>query len=249
VSAGNELYAVIIAVPQDPERAAREIERWAGHERFAGVYLPVCQTYPLWGHRRYDPIYDAAQHHDLPVLLHSVSGFASTFPFNHEQFYATPATHTISHTFAMMANLMHMLESGVPVRYPRLRICFAEAGLTWVPFLRMRLDKEYTENRYQWPHLQERPSRYIDGFYFATQPMEEPDNRHDLVDMIRIYHGEDRTVFASDWPHHDFDHPRAVFNLPVSDAARRKMMGENALGLMPRIKVPAGRPIRPASAD
>jgi predicted TIM-barrel fold metal-dependent hydrolase len=46
-------------------------------------------------------------------------------------------------------------------------------------------------------------------------------------------------VFASDWPHHDFDHPRAVFDLPMSDAMKRKVMGTNALALMPRIKVPA----------
>ncbi len=239
LGADNDLYAVVMIPAQDPEAAVREIERWGDDERFVGVYLPTCQNYPLWGHRRYDPIFAAAQHYDLPVLLHAVSGLASGFPYNLEGFQTTIAAHTVQHVFAMMANMMSMLETAVPLRFPRLRICFCEAGLTWVPFLRMRLDKEYNENRHQWPHFKDKPSKVIKGFYFASQPVEEPENRQDLVDIIRIYDGEDTTIFASDWPHHDFDHPYAVFDLPVSDTVKRKLMGANALKLMPRIRVPA----------
>jgi uncharacterized protein len=235
----NDLYAVLMANHQDPAESVREIERWAGDERFVGIYFPTCQVYPMWGHRKYDPLYEVAARYDLPIFLHAVSGLATGFPYNTEQFQTSITSHTVSHVFAMMSNLMNMMETGVPVRFPGVRICFAEAGLTWVPFLRMRLDKEYNENRYAWPHFDDRPSKWIREFYFATQPVEEPENRQDLVDIIRIYDGEDTTVFASDWPHHDFDHPRAVFDLPVSDRLRRKFLGANALKLMPRIKVPA----------
>src|SRR5579884_1856554 len=205
----NDLYAVVMAVQQDPADAVREIERYAGHPRFVGVYLPTCQAYPLWGHRKFWPILAAAEEAGLPVMLHSVSGSSWVFPFNTSQM-GTIAVHTASHVFAMMANLMSFMENGIPVRFPKLRICFTEAGLTWVPFLRMRLDKEYSENR------------------------------QDLVDLIRIYDGEDTTIFASDWPHHDFDHPRSVFDLPIDGAYKRKLMGENALRLFgPKIQVPA----------
>ncbi len=238
LSQDNGLYGMIIAIPQDPEEAAREIERWAGDERFAGVYLPTCKVYPMWGHRKYDPIFEAAERHNLPVEIHSVGGSGSAFPFNLEQFYTGISNHTVAHIVAMISNIMNMMETGVPVRYPNLRVCIAESGLTWVPFLRMRLDKEFVENRYQWPHFNDRPSKWISKFYYATQPVEEPENRQDLVDIIRIYDGEDITVFASDWPHHDFDHPRIVFNLPISELAKRKIMGANALKLMPKIKVP-----------
>ncbi len=239
LSADNDLYGVIVVTPQDPEAAVREIDRWARDERFVGIYLPTCQVYPLWGNRKFDAIYERAQHYDLPVLLHAVSGMASGFPYNLEQFTTHIAIHTVSHVFAMMSNVMSIMENGVPVRYPQLRICFCESGLSWVPFLRMRMDKEYNENRFNWPHFTDRPSRWMRNFYFATQPVEEPEHRQDLADLIRIYNGEDRTVFASDWPHHDFDHPRVVFDLPLSDTMKRKIMGANALGLMPRIKVPA----------
>ncbi len=239
VAADNDLYGVIVAVHQDPDAAVREIERWAGHPRFVSVFLPTCQVYPLWGHPRYYQIFDAAQAADLPVSLHSVSGSSWGFPFNVEQFRTAPTSHTASHVFAMMSNLMSFLETGVPVRFPKLRILFCEAGLTWVPFLRMRLDKEFNENRRSWPYYDDVPSKWIDRMYFATQPIEEPPRGQDLVDLIRIYHGEDTTIFASDWPHHDFDHPRAAFNLPLSDVAKWKIMGLNAVRLFNRITIPA----------
>lgn len=239
VDQDNDLYGVIIAVHQDPAEAVREIERWAGHPRFVAVFLPTCQVYPLWGHRRYYKIFEAAQAADLPIALHSVSGSSWGFPFNVEQFISAPPGHTASHVFAMMSNLMSFLEQGVPVRFPKLRILFTEAGLTWVPFLRMRLDKEFNENRRSWPYYDDVPSKWIDKMYFATQPIEEPPRGQDLVDLIRIYNGDDTTVFASDWPHHDFDHPRAAFELPLSELAKKKIMGTNALKVFPKIKVPA----------
>lgn len=238
VNDDNDFYGVIIAIHQDPAEAVREIERWAGHPRFVGVFLPTCQVYPLWGHRRYDPIFAAAEAAGLPVMLHSVSGSSWGFPFNIEQFSTSTTGHTASHVFAMMSNLMSMLETGVPVRFPRLKVFFCEAGLTWVPFLRMRLDKEFNENRRTWPFYDDVPSKWIDKMYFGTQPIEEPPRGQDLVDMIRIYNGENTTIFATDWPHHDFDHPRAAFELPLSDEAKRKIMGQNAVNLFSKIKVP-----------
>lgn len=240
LSAEDNHYAVVMIPPQDPAAAVREIERYAGKERWVGVYLPTCQVYPMWGHRMYFPIMAAAEAAGLPVMLHAVAGNSWGFPYNVEAFSTGITQHTVSHVYAMMSNLMNFVETGVPQRYPNLKIVFCEAGLSWVPFLRMRLDKEYNENRRGWAHIgDERPSDVIGRMYFATQPVEEPDDRRDLGDLIRIYRGETTTLFASDWPHHDFDHPRAVFNLPLSVEDKLKVMGENGLKLFPTIKVPA----------
>ncbi|HWE61910.1 MAG TPA: amidohydrolase family protein [Chloroflexota bacterium] len=225
------LYGALIAAPQDPADAAREIERYGADPRVVAVYLPTSAVSPLWGHRKYDPIFAAAEQAGLPVMLHSVSAVFPVFPFNIEQFDTALARHTISHTFAMMANLVSMVTTGVPVRFPRLKIVFTEAGISWVPFMMWRLDKEYNESRREVPFLEDKPSTYIKRMYFATQPVEEPDDPHDLVAMLRLFNGENQVLFASDWPHHDFDHPRQVFDLPLSPEARRKIMGANALQL------------------
>jgi uncharacterized protein len=227
----NGLLGCVIACPQDPESAAREIRRYAGEPGMVGVYLPCAGLDPLWGHRRYDPIYEAAQETDLPVLLHSVTVVHPVFPFNLHVFETEFGRHICGHTFSIMANLVHMISAGVPVRYPDLRVALTEVGISWVPFLMNRMDKEYLERRREIPILRERPSHYMKKFYYATQPVEEPENLRDLVTLMELYDGEDRTIFASDWPHHDFDHPSKVHQIPFTSEVRRKVFGGNALRL------------------
>jgi predicted TIM-barrel fold metal-dependent hydrolase len=222
------LRGALVIAPQDPASGAQDIERHADHREFACVYLPASGVRPLYGHRSYDPIYAAAVEADLPVVMHSVEAVYPTFPFQLEVFHTSLAQHAIAHPFAMMANLVSMLETGVPVRHPRLRIGIMEAGTSWVPFITNRLDKEYLERRREVPLLQERPSHYIAQWYFGTQPIEEPTRRSDIVSLFELFDGTNRAMFASDWPHHDFDHPQHVFALPFAPEARRKIMGLNA---------------------
>ena len=37
-----------------------------------------------------------------------------------------------------------------------------------------------------------------------------------MVKLFELFDGENTAMFASDWPHHDFDHPQFVFGLPFS---------------------------------
>ena len=71
------LLGTIIACPHDPQDAAREIEKYAKHPEIVGVYLPCAGLDPLWGDRKYDPIWEAAEAADLAVLLHSVTAMRS----------------------------------------------------------------------------------------------------------------------------------------------------------------------------
>jgi uncharacterized protein len=103
------------------------------------------------------------------------------------------------------------------------------------------MDKYFNEYRRSVPFLEKRPSEYItEHMWFATQPIEEPDNPKDLVATIDLLGGPERVLFASDWPHHDFDHPRTIMKLPMPAEAKRKIMGENALQLF-GITAPDGK--------
>jgi predicted TIM-barrel fold metal-dependent hydrolase len=43
---------------------------------------------------------------------------------------------------------------------------------------------------------------------------------------------ENQLLYASDWPHWDFDLPSTIFDLPfLSDQAKRNILGENAIRL------------------
>lgn len=244
---GLGLLGCVCACPQMPEDAAAEIRKYADHPGMVGVFLPCAGVDPLWGNRVYEPIYQAAEEAGLPVLLHSVTVIHPVFPHNSHGFATDIARHTTSHTFAIMANLVDMVTMGVPVRHPRLRIAATEAGISWVPFLMMKLDKEYLEKRREVPWLTDRPSHYLKRFFYATQPIEEPERLRDLVTLVSLFDGEDQVLFASDWPHHDFDHPSKVAQVPFSEEARRKILGENALRFFGID--PDGRRKRPEPAE
>ena len=240
----NGLYGAIMACPQNPEDSAKEILRYAETPGIKAIYLPTAGVNPLWGHRKYDPILAAANETGLPVMLHSVTIISPVFPAQLEQFENHFARQVLSHSFAMMANLTSLMHTGAPARYPNLKVVFTEAGLAWVPYMMWRLDKYHQEYRRMVPFLEERPSDYMKRqMWFATQPVEEPDDPAHLVETIRHYGGEDRTVFASDWPHHDFDHPRALLKLPLTAEQRHKILWQNAADLF-KVPTPARNPTR-----
>jgi predicted TIM-barrel fold metal-dependent hydrolase len=225
----SSLKGALVIAPQDPEAGAADIRRHTGRREFVCVYLPASGLRPLYGHGQYDVVYRAAVEAGLPVALHSVEAVYPVFPFELNEFRTTFGAHAVAHPFSMIANMVSMLETGVPTRFPELKIAFMEAGCGWIPFILHRLDKEYVERRREVPFLQERPSHYIKRFFYGTQPIEEPERLSDIVKLYELFDGENQAMFASDWPHHDFDHPEYFFGLPFGPEARRKIMGENAV--------------------
>lgn len=232
VAGQRGLYGLVGVAPQDPELSAREIEKYAGEEKVCGVMMPAQRLDPLWGDRRFDPIYETAQRFDLPLLFHGGGTIQLALPFDLRQFDSPLMYHTFTHNIQMMATAANLLATGVPVRYPKLSFVFIEAGLGFAAHLMMALDRSWEDRRGDVPFLEEPPSFYMRRqMYYGTQPIEEPENPRNLAELIRIV-GEDNVMYASDWPHHDFDHPRKVFDIPVSPETKRKVMGETALRVL-----------------
>jgi uncharacterized protein len=223
------LKGALVIPPQDPEAGAADIRRHADDREFVCVYLPGCGLRTLYGHESYDPVYEAAVEAGLSVAVHSVEAVYPVFPFQLEEFRTGLSVHALAHPLSMVANMLSMLETGVPIRFPELKIAFMEAGTGWIPWIANRLDKEYIERRREVPLLKERPSHYIGQFWYGTQPIEEPERREDVVKLFELFDGENRAMFASDWPHHDFDHPQYVLGLPFGTDAFRKIMSANAV--------------------
>lgn len=235
---GNGLYGAIIACPQNPEDSAKQIEHYAKTTPgMVAVFLPTAGVTPLWGHSKYFPILKAAEETGLPVILHSVGYVGPQFPSNQEQFENGFGRWVLNHAFGMMANLSSLMHTGVPARFPKLQIAFTEAGIAWVPLMMWRLDRAFNELRRVVPVLEMLPSEYMKRqMWFGTQPFEEPAVPAHYMETVQHYWGEDNTIFCSDWPHHDFDHPSAVMKMPMTGEQRRKIMGENAVKLF---KLPA----------
>jgi predicted TIM-barrel fold metal-dependent hydrolase len=222
------IYAAIMAANQVPEEAAQEIETYAKTEGFAAVYLPNAGTYPHWGDRSYRPIFAAAQNADLPVVLHGAVTIYTVFPYQLHHMPTALAKQTLSQSFAAQANLVHMLTSGILAEFPRLRVVIADSGISWLPHVMGRLDHFYPYLREEVPHLEAPPSEYIrQQIYVTTHPLDAPGGSKLLAALLETI-GIEHIVFGSDWPHFDATTVEAVDEIPLTEAAKRDVLGENA---------------------
>jgi uncharacterized protein len=215
-----------IAVPgEDAQAAVSEIEHWAGNSDFVQVSMVTHTIEPL-GRRRYWPIYEAAAAHGLPIGLHTsgYNGHAVT-PTGWSSYYAEEH-HEVA--ISQQAVVTSLVCEGVLARLPSLRVVIIEAGIAWVAPLCWRLDHHWRRMHDEVPHLQEPPSRYIKRqIWFTTQPMDEPERPEHLHRTLG-WIGWDRILFATDYPHWDFDDPETALKAPLSDDERRMVFRDNA---------------------
>jgi len=205
------LKLLIAVTNQRPSAAADEIDRWASEDDVVGVQLPATGLVPPPGHESYNPIFEAAERHGLPLAMHSGNS-ASSYEFPTQRQWAE--TFAEDHAFTFFAshfwNLITMLLRGVPERYPNLDVVIQEAGVSWVPYVKWRLDDHYLELSEEMPVLSRLPSEYIhEQFYFSSQPLGHTDNMKHLAWSIEMA-GEESILFASDHPHPDFDPPEEL---------------------------------------
>jgi hypothetical protein len=229
----EEFTATILAATQRPAEAAEEIDRRADEDDFVGVQIPSTGVLPPLGDPVYDPIYEAAEDNDLPVVMHGGNLATShAFPTQRRWNETYTENHVITHPFGHMWHATTMLVRGVPERFPDLDFVFQESGVAWVPYLVWRLDDHYLELPHEF-HIDDLPSRYVeDQFYFTTQPLghtaENPTHLARAIEMA----GADSIMYASDLPHTDFDPPEELFgrvSREFDGAAVRGMMGETAV--------------------
>lgn len=218
-----------IYVPQDhPAAAVAAIETYAGDSRFVQVSCAPTTQEPL-GHRRYWPVLEAVAASGLPLAMH-VGGIPGHAPSagGWPSYYFE---HHFSNVPSMMGTVVSLVLEGVLERFPGLRILLVETGFVWMPALCWRLDQHWSRMRAEVPHLKRPPSEYIrEHFWYSTQPIDEPENPRHLAEVMD-WLGWDRILYASDYPHWDFDDPDYVFRINLSPEQRRMVFGDNARAL------------------
>jgi predicted TIM-barrel fold metal-dependent hydrolase len=108
-------------------------------------------------------------------------------------------------------------------------VVLIEGGFAWLPSLAWRLDHSWRKLRVEVPYLKRAPSEYIhDHFWLTTQPMEEPPKRHYFQQLLQHLDADDRLMFATDYPHWDFDAPDRAFPIQLDRALKQKIMAGNA---------------------
>ena len=228
----ERLLGSLVVATQDAERAAEEIRAFAHHPRVVQVLLP-CGARSGYGDPQYAPILDAAVETGLAVAMHvGAEGLATNppptatgYPFYYAEW------HTLLPE-AAMAHLVSLVCHGVFERLPELRVVVIEAGVAWLPAVLWRLDSNWKALRTEVPWVRRLPSEQVrEHVRFTTQPLEQPKRKSDLHAVLGAIDGiENLLMFATDYPHWDFDAPRqALGRLP--EAWRERIASENARAL------------------
>ncbi|MBV9735393.1 MAG: amidohydrolase [Acidisphaera sp.] len=219
------LKAAVVVPGEDAAASVAEIEHWAGNPDFVQVSMITHSIEPL-GRRRYWPIYEAAARNGFAVGLHTsgYNGHAVT-PTGWASFYAEEHQEVAISQQAVVTSLVC---EGVLARNPDLRVVIVEAGFAWAASLLWRLDRHWARMRDEVAHLTRPPSAYIgEQMWFTTQQMDEPERAEDMRRIID-WIGWDRLLFATDYPHWDFDDPETAFKIRMSEEERRKIFRDNA---------------------
>ena len=219
-----------IKIPlQDPVAAVREIERLAGAPQIAAVCFFATANRIAFGNRYYWPIYEACQRHGLPIHIHPSTGStmanASMTPAGEATTYLE--SHVCMPQF-YMAQTASMVLNGVFEEFPALRVVLVEGGIAWLPHLLWRMDAEFKALRQQAPFLKRMPSEYVrDHIRLTTQPIEEPAEAEHLQQIFNMVDADHIVMYASDFPHYDFDEPTKLPCI-LGETTIRRILHDNA---------------------
>jgi uncharacterized protein len=218
---GGRLKAMAVLAPQDPDEAALELRRAVETLGLSGGMLPADTPF-LFGDRRFDPVYAAAEQLDVPIAVHA----SGTHLAGGKPFPVFIQTHSYNHPAAVIGQFTSMMFEGVFSRYPAMRIGFLECGATWVPWYLDRMDEEYeVRGRWEAPRLTAAPSEYVGpgrNIFFGLEAEER--RLGPTLDLI----GSDSAMYASDWPHWDGDYPHSLHQA----AKRGDLTDEHKAGIL-----------------
>jgi predicted TIM-barrel fold metal-dependent hydrolase len=214
----------------DPEAAARELER-AVNDGARGVYVaPFTHDAKPLGHPDNDPVFAAAQDHDVPFAIHPTfepqwtKGARMGTWENVKQLRllaSVTASDGVRHQFTTL------FDYGVFDKFPRMKVIVLESGGGWIGYWLDRIDAVYghTFIGTRVP-LEHKPSDYFrDRIWISC----DPDER--TIPALAERFG-DRFLWASDFPHadhtpeyiHDLDELADSFPEP----RRAPFLGDNA---------------------
>lgn len=226
----SRLRSVISISPYDSGGAIAEIERLAEVPGIAGVFIPAGAV--SLGSTQMLGVYEAAEHHDLPILLHPTGAEAN---FSEAPRIAGGSPDTYPERHAMLAQpgqqiFTSMIFGGVFDRFPKLKLVLVEYGVTWAGPLLWRADRAYEQGDGELAGIERKPSEYLaDNIRFTTQPLDEPPRREELWSMLDMMQAERTLLFSSDYPHWDTDDPTTILRSRLPERLRQRIASENAI--------------------
>lgn len=217
-----------------PEESCRIVEEYADKKGVIGFCITSVRHKPVHSND-YMRLYRMIEETGKPVAFHAAYHWQDPSLATVPTFLGM---HALGFVWCNMVHMTNWILSGIPEKFPALKSIWVESGLSWIPALMQRLDDQYLMRQSEAPLLKRMPSDYMrENCWYTSQPMERS-NMKALQLTLEMINAENQLLYASDWPHFDFDTPGTIFDLPfLSEQAKRNILGLNAarlFGLDPR---------------
>jgi predicted TIM-barrel fold metal-dependent hydrolase len=210
--------------------AVAEIERSVrrGHR---GVVFPAVPMHlldvPHINSPEYDPIWAACQDLDVPLCFHAGSSAKLQFPvapaLSPE---LAAAMQAVTRAASAVFDLINLLFSRILLRFPRLKVVFAESTIGWGTFL-----LEYADHQYEQDHCdyELKPSEMFRRQCYLTA-------WYDPVKINARHIGTDKIMWATNFPTANSTWPDSQSFIEkcmagMSDKERHQIAWENAAKL------------------
>ena len=229
------LRASIVVPMQNVEYAVDEIERCAPDRRFVQVMVLAMQEAPL-GRRSNWPIFAAAERHGLPIGIHAGSSYRHPvtslgWPTHYIEDYSAQSQ-------GFQSQITSLITEGVFAKFPGLRVVLIESGVSWLPGFLWRFSKFWRGLRTEVPWVDRPPDEIVrDHFRLTVQPFDLPEDAEIAERAIEHLRSDDILLFASDYPHWQFDGDE-VMPRAIPAALHRKIKVDNPLSTYARLVPP-----------
>src|SRR6202047_1603897 len=218
---GGRMYSMLCLPFSDPDESLRHVETFGHRTDVGGFMITTVRTLPVHDNA-YMKVYRAIEERGLVLSSHSA------FNWNENVFRGCNrfiAVHALGFSFYHILHCTNWVVNGMGERFPKLPVIWIESGIAWVPFLMQRLDHEYMMRPSECPLLRKKPSEYMRDMYYSSQPIEVQDHAA-LEQTFRMMDAENHLLYASDYPHWDFDLPSTIYDLPfLSEKAKHNILG------------------------
>ncbi|MGE3936005.1 MAG: amidohydrolase family protein [Rhodospirillaceae bacterium] len=234
ILAGDDRLTALIYLPMcDADAAMRTVEEFGDKKGVVGFNITSVRHKPVH-YNQFMKVYRAIEERGLTLGFHAGPTWEDEWTSQLDRFIGI---HAISFVLCNLVHITNWVLHGLPERFPKLPVMWIESGLAWVPFMMQRLDNEYLMRSSEAPLLKRLPSEYMQEMYYTCQPMEKT-NMKLLQSTFEAIKAETQLLYASDWPHWDFDSPSVITDIPfLSDQAKANILGLNANRLF-NLKVP-----------
>jgi predicted TIM-barrel fold metal-dependent hydrolase len=234
-------FSGLAALPmQDPDLAARELERCVKELGFVGALV---NGYSQVGSPENAVYYDAPQYRafwrlveqlDVPLYLHPRE------PSQRKAYEGHPWLAGPAYGFAAETGLhaLRLMGSGLFDEFPGLTIILGHMG-EGLPFNVYRIDERIAWSPMGYPAKRKISEYFSDNFYITTAGNFRTQA---LVNAI-LEIGADRILFSTDYPFEEVREAAEWFDhASISERDRRKIGRENALALFKLAERAAGEP-------